>query len=84
MFAYGCAAVVGVLLEGRFQTEVSRTARATVTSAWSLFSCSVGIVEMLALGWIGRELGIDGIYMTGAAFVLLVGFWILTRPQRDR
>ena len=82
LVAYMVGTVVRVLLDGRFQACVASTARATVTSAASLFWCVVIVGEMLLLGWISRSYGIAGIYVAGGGFALLCGLWILARRPR--
>ncbi|MFC1526689.1 MFS transporter [Candidatus Latescibacterota bacterium] len=79
LVAYMAGAAVRVLLEGRMQACVGSTARATVTSAASLFWCGIGVGEMLLLGWISRFFGIPGIYVAGGVYALAFGLWLLAR-----
>jgi len=81
LLAYMSGTVVQVLLDGQFQASIPSTARATVTSAASLFWCLVCVGEMLLLGWISRSYGIAGIYVAGGVYAILFGMWILSRRQ---
>jgi MFS family permease len=82
LLAYMSAAVVQVLLDGRFQACIASTARATVTSAASLFWCVITVGELLLLGWISRSYGIAGIYLAGGGYAVICGLWILGRRRR--
>jgi len=81
--ASGCASSGLQACEGHTGTythsalPVESTARATVTSAASLFWCVVGVGELLLLGWISRSYGIPGIYVSGGVYALALGLWLL-------
>jgi len=82
LLAYMMSTAVQILLDGRLQACVASTARATITSAASLFWSIVTVGEMLLLGWISRSYGISGIYVAGGGVALLCGLWVLVRIWR--